>query len=148
MRHMKIVGVFLALTFVASGCAAKQRHYAVQVDYAFATAVNLASTTAYQACTVHAIPAETCNGPLRTTFIEVQTGVKAVTIALRDAPADGAMPQSLPDLLRALNAMHASLDALGASTNPQLQRLVALVNDAIDKVTQVFYVFTALTGGR
>ena len=148
MRKTLVTLLGLWLIGASLGCAARQRHYTIAADYAFATAVNLASNTAFQECTVHAIPADTCNGPLRTTFIEIETGVKAVTIALRDMPADGAMPKSLPDLLRALNSFHASLDALGASTNPQLQRLVSLVSDAIDKVTQVLYIFTAVQGGN
>lgn len=145
----KLLGFVLVLAVIAApGCSARQRHYAIAADYAFATAVNVASNAAFDACTIHAIPAETCNGPLRATFIEIQTGVKAVTIALRSMPADGAMPRSLPDLLRALETLHASLDALGASTDPRLQRLVPLVNDALDKVTQVLYIFAAVQGGN
>lgn len=147
---MKLLRYVLGLVLIVSlvGCSAKQRHYAIVADYAFATAVTLASNVAYEECTNHTIPADTCNNVLKPQFIAIQTNVQAVTLALRSLPPDAPMPKALPDLLRSLNQFHATLDALGTTTNPQVTRLVGLVNDAIDKVGQVLYVFTAITGGN
>ena len=136
-----LVGV-LAVGLLTSGCAAKQRHYAVAADYAFATAVAAVDDALFSACQSHAIAADVCNDQIKPKMITVDTSVLVASKTLRALPDNASMPKAIPDLITSLHGVQDVLDALGDLTNPMVQRIVSLLSKAVAEATSLLYLFT------
>lgn len=137
-----IIAALCALTL--TGCAAKQKHYAVAADYAFATAVGAVDDALFNACQSHAIAADVCNDQIKPRMITVDTAVLVASKTLRALPDNAAMPKAIPDLVAALHSVQGVLDALGDLTNPMVARAVELLHKATDQALSLLYVFTAV----
>lgn len=127
------------LVVAAVGCATV-RQVAIVADQSFATAVFALDDAEYQAWQTHVISDaqhQKLNAPIR----QALTDVKAVSTALKAAPATGTVPQSLPDLLKDLNDVQAVIAAL----QPLVPTIAARATDANSKAIALL---TQLVGGK
>lgn len=125
----------LALVLMMSACATSRGAFIV-ADQTFAQSVFALDDAEYQAFQIHAISDaqhQKLNVPIKQALVDV----KAVTLAIKQTPANGKVPVSLPDLLKDLNDVQNIIATLQPVAPAIAQKAAAANNAAIVLLTQL-----------
>lgn len=141
----KVAAVLLVCSGLLLNACGAQRHIAVQVDAAFATAVFAASDAAMEACKTMVFTPEQCavGGSVNRNAQQALLDVKAVTTALQDSK-DSTVPKNLPDLLVSLTNLQKIVGDL-APTIPTKNDLATKIIAAINQAIAVLKAYTGAT---
>lgn len=110
LRHFLLFNALGTLACVlVLGCAS-WRQAAIVADQAFSTTVFALDDAEYAACQAKVLTPAQCDS-LNTPIKKALEDVKALTLAIKAAPASASVPKSLPDLLTDLGDVQAILMA-------------------------------------
>jgi len=138
-KAVPVILVAAALGVSLASCA-KARQVAIAADQSYAAAVFALDDAEYQAWQAHVL-SDAQHAKLNPPIKKALADVKAVTLAIKAAPASGQIPMSLPDLLKDLNDVQAVI--------VQLQPVIPSIADkAVAANTKAIALLTQLAGGK